>query len=117
MIVAQKNDESVMKSKEIYVSTAGDRAKSNPVGIKIKKKVIVKAKKLKIGRTLSLKATIKIKKKSKVQTLASMRYETSNKKIATVTSKGLVKGLKQGKCFAYVYAQNGICKKIKIVVK
>ena len=37
--------------------------------------------------------------------------------IAKVDSKGKVKGLKKGKATIYVFAQNGVCSKVKVVVK
>ena len=69
------------------------------------------------GETLAEKAKLVLKKKTKAKKHVGIRYETSNKKIATVSKKGVVKGVKKGKCVVYAYAQNGIAKKIKIVVK
>ena len=46
-----------------------------------------------------------------------MRYESSNAKIAMVSSKGVIKGIKKGTCYVYAYAQNGMAKKIKVTVK
>jgi uncharacterized protein YjdB len=45
-----------------------------------------------------------------------MKYASSNSKIATVSKKGVIKGRKKGKCFIYAYAQNGVCKRIKVTV-
>ena len=44
-------------------------------------------------------------------------YESSNINIATVSKKGVVKAKKKGKCYIYAYAQNGVFRKIKIIVK
>ena len=44
-------------------------------------------------------------------------FESGNTKIATVTNKGVIKGKKKGTCYVYVYAQNGISKKVKVTVK
>lgn len=117
IVVAQKGDKAVAVSKTTHVSTAGKKKKANPKGVMVKKSIIAKAKKLKKGKTLTLKAKVTKKKKTKVVKCASVRYESSNKKIATVTSKGKVKGIKKGNCCIYAYAQNGIAKKIKVVVK
>ncbi|MBO4999058.1 MAG: Ig-like domain-containing protein, partial [Lachnospira sp.] len=46
-----------------------------------------------------------------------IKYESSNTKIASVNGKGVVKAKKKGSCDIYVYAQNGVYKKIKITVK
>ena len=86
------------------------------------KSLTTKAKKDKVtikkGKTFKLgvkvkKASLKLKTKNYRKTA----YETSNKKIATVTSKGVIKAKKKGTCYVYVYTQNGIFKKIKVTVK
>ena len=41
---------------------------------------------------------------------------STNTKIATVTKNGRIKAKKKGTCYIYVYAQNGVYKKIKVVV-
>ena len=80
--------------------------------------IVTKAKKLKKGKKLSLKAkAVPQSKKLKVRKHVGVRYETTNKKIATVTAKGVVKAKKKGTCYVYAYAQNGVFKKIKVVVK
>ena len=59
----------------------------------------------------------KASKKLKLKTHRRVRYESSNSKIATVTSKGKIKGIKKGTCYIYAYAQNGVAKKIKVTVR
>ena len=44
-------------------------------------------------------------------------YETSNSKIATVTTNGKIKAVGEGTCKIWVYAQNGVYKTITITVK
>ena len=46
-----------------------------------------------------------------------LAYETSDPKIATVTSKGVIKAVAKGKCEIYAYAQNCMSKAIKVIVK
>lgn len=48
-------------------------------------------KKLALGKTLTLKATVKPKKFA-----SQLKWKSSNKKVATVTSKGVVKAIKKG---------------------
>ena len=55
--------------------------------------------------------------KVKVKRHRSLAYESSNKNIATVTKKGVVKGVRAGKCYIYVYAQDGVMAKVKVTVK
>jgi uncharacterized protein YjdB len=42
---------------------------------------------------------------------------TSDKKIATVSSKGKIKAVAKGKCTIYAYAHNGVSRSIKVTVK
>ena len=46
-----------------------------------------------------------------------LRYRSTNKNIATVTKSGRIKGRSKGTCHIYVYAINGVSKKIKVTVK
>ncbi|MBQ9179888.1 MAG: Ig-like domain-containing protein [Firmicutes bacterium] len=47
----------------------------------------------------------------------TLRYMTSNKKIATVSKSGKIKAKTKGTCYIYAYAHNGVSKRIKITVK
>ena len=77
-----------------------------------------KTKSLKKGKTLKLSpATVKQVKKLIVKKHVAIRYESTNKKIATVSKKGVIKAKKKGTCYVYVYAQNGVFKAVKVVVK
>ena len=48
---------------------------------------------------------------------AVLRYESSNKEIATVNSKGKITAKAKGTCYVYAYAQNGVYKRIKVTVQ
>ena len=65
-------------------------------------------------------ATIKAGKTTTISSKAApankVTYVSSNKKIATVTSKGVVKGIKKGKATITVKC-NGITKKFTVTVK
>ena len=99
------------KSKSVHCATPGGK-KGNPTGIKLKKTKIT----LKKGKKTKIKPTLL--SKGKVAThIAKFRYESSNKKIATVDAKGNIKAKKKGTVTIYVYAQNGLCKTIKVKVK
>ena len=45
------------------------------------------------------------------------RYASTDKKVATVSSKGKIKAVRKGSCTIYVYARNGYAKKVKVKVK
>ena len=76
---------------------------------------------LKKGKTATIKAnTILVNKNKKPLTNAhakELRYATSDKSVATVTTKGKIKAKGKGTCTIYVYARNGYAKKIKVKVK
>lgn len=59
------------------------------------------------GKTVNIKATVKPKNASNKK----LKYKTSNKKIATVNSKGKVKGIKNGTVTITVTAADGSKKK------
>ena len=76
---------------------------------------------VKVGKTAKVKAKVTLVDKNKKHIpkshAAKFRYRTSNKKIATVTKSGKIKGIKKGTCTIYVYAINGKMKKVKVTVK
>jgi hypothetical protein len=110
MVVAlDANNNVVSTSKVIHVATKGNKKIGNPTKVTTKK---VKA--LKKGKTFKLGAKQVGKKVKKHRGLA---YETSNAKVATISSKGVIKAVGKGTCYVYAYAQNGVFKKVKVVVK
>ena len=64
------------------------------------------------GKTYKLNATMKPAK-----TTDKLKWKSSNKKIATVDSKGLVKAKKKGTTYITVTTTSGLTKKCKVVVK
>ena len=76
---------------------------------------------LKKGKAFKIKAKVnKVNKKKKLMPKShapTLRYMTSDKKIATVSSKGKIKAIAKGKCTIYAYAHNGITKKVTVTVK
>ena len=99
------------KSKSVHCATPGGK-KGNQTGIKIKKSKL----NLKKGKKAKIKATLKTK--GKVAThIAKFRYESSNKKIATVDKKGNIKAKKKGSVKIYVYTQNGLSKTVKVKIR
>lgn len=100
-------------SKNIFVFNGGK--KSNYVK---SVKVNTKSKTLKVKKSFKIKAKEVLKYKGKkLKRYRKLRYESSNKKVAAVTSKGKVKAKKKGKAYIYVYSQNGTFAKVKIKVK
>ena len=118
MVVAvDKNNNVVSSSKIVHAATKGGKV-GNHKKVVVKKSILAKAKKLKKGKTLSLKPTLKLQsKKLKFKKHVAIRYESSNTNIATVSGKGKIKAKKAGSCKVYVYAQNGMVKKVSVKVK
>ncbi len=102
----------------IHVYTSGYSPKyTNAKAVTVNKTKV----KLKKGKTFQIKAKVrKLKKNRKLmppQHVKQIRYLSTNKKIATVTKGGKIKAKKKGTCYIYVYAHNGISKKIKVIVR
>lgn len=74
---------------------------------------------LNAGKTATIKAkTVKKNKKRKILTHTSeFRYASTDTDIATVSKKGVITAKRKGTCTVYVYAVNGMAKKVKVTVK
>lgn len=117
IVALDKNNNVISTSKLINAATKGGRY-TNHKSVKVKKSILAKARKLKKGNKLRLNAkAVKISKKLIARKHIGIRYEASNKKIAAVSGKGVIIARKKGTCYVYAYAQNGVCRKIKVVVR
>jgi hypothetical protein len=111
-----KNDKLLGVSNTIHITTDGGKYTNF-------KKVTTAAKKNKVtldkkNKTFKLKAkAVLASAKQGVDVHRPLRYETSNKKVATVDKSGKIKSVKKGNCFVYAYAQNGAYCKVKVTVK
>ncbi|MBQ7739971.1 MAG: leucine-rich repeat protein [Eubacterium sp.] len=116
IVVAYDNKGKVVStSKTVHAATTGGKVGNA-------KSLTTKAKKnkasVKKGKTFKLAAKAKpASSKLMVKKHRAVLYESSNTKVATVSKKGVIKGVKKGTCYVYAYAQNGICAKIKVTVK
>ena len=117
LIIAENGDKVSAISKTLHIRTAGHKKYTNYKSVSVKKTVIKKAKKLKKGKTLKLNAKGVVPKGKKVSVHVKTRYESANKKVATVTKAGKVKGIKKGKAKIYCYVQNGLAKVVTVTVK
>ena len=115
VVAYDKDNKAITTSKTIHAATTGGKyGNAKSVTTKAKKnKVTIKAKK---SFNLKAKAVIN-NKKLKMQKHRSIQYESTDTKIATVNKKGVIKGKAKGTCYVYVYAMNGVSKKIKVTVK
>ncbi len=98
-------------------ASGGSKNYTNPKSVKVNKKKVT----LKVGKTFRIKAKVtKLNKKKKLiskKHAPKLRYQSSDKKIATVSSSGRIKAKAKGTCRIYVYAASGVCKQITVTVK
>ena len=112
LIVAHDASGKVLaSSKTVHAATSGGK-KGNPKTVKINKKSVS----LNVGKTFTLKATVKNGTK-KVNTHRTVAYESSNPQVAAVNEKGKIKAVSAGTCYVYAYAQNGVSAKIKVTIR
>ncbi len=113
VVAVDGSDRVVALSKTIHVATKGGKV-GNPKKVNVNKSTVT----LKKGKTTKIKAKVAAQSSSmKVKKHRAIAYESSNANIATVTKKGVIKAKAKGTCFVYAYAQNGVCKKIRVRVK
>ena len=103
----------------IYGNKRGKANKMKKIGTYTGKgKKAVSKVTVKKGKTVTIKNSVtKQSKKLKLKKYRAVKYESSNKKVATVTSRGTIKGIKKGITYVYAYAQNGVYKRIQVTVK
>ena len=98
------------KSQVVHSTTTGGQY-GNAKAVKVNKSAVS----LTVGKTFTIKAEQVLKDKP-IAGHQNIKYESSNTKVASVSSKGVIKAKKKGICYIYVYAQNGVYKRIKVVV-
>lgn len=113
----------VYASPVIYATTKGGKygtvksvkikkIKTGKKTAKSKKKITLKAgKKAKISKKEKVTTNKKLKRRRKI------KYESSNPKVAKVSSKGVITAVSPGKAKITVYSQSGQYKTIKVTVK
>lgn len=114
MVVALNEKGKVVAiSKLIHVATKGGKV-GNCKKLKVNKSKV----NLKQGRKFKLKVKqIAKSKKVKLKKHRKTAFESDNQDVAVVSQKGVITAKKKGKCSVYVYAQNGVYKRVKVTVK
>lgn len=117
LVMAVDAENKILKiSKTIHIVTDGGEC-TNLKSVSVAKKANAGKLTLKKGKSFALKAaSVKTDAKKKVNNHRKIQYESSNTKIATVSSTGVIKAKKKGSCTIYAYAQNGVYKKITVKV-
>lgn len=98
-------------SPTLHIATSGGK-KGNAKSVKVNKTKLT----LKKGKSATIKASA-VKDKKPIATHKGIRFESSDKNIVTVSSKGKITAKKKGKATIYCYAQKGKCKKVTVTVK
>ena len=97
------NGKTYNTNKVTFTATKSLTVKVNYISYVTKIKLNKTSKTLKTGEKFTLKATVT----PKTATNKAVKWTTSNKKIATVNSKGLVKAKSKGNCKIKVTAKDG----------
>jgi len=115
IVALDANGNVVATSKTVHAATTGGKVGNDKAVNTAAKKNKVSLKK---GKSFKLKAkAVAASKKLKVKKHRGVAYESSDPAVATVSSKGVIKGKKKGSCYVYAYAQNGVFRKIKVTIK
>ena len=110
------DNRAISLSKAAHVAVKGGKV-GNYKSVSVKKSVITKAGKMKVGSKLSIVAKAVKASKLKVKKYRSPKYTSTDTLVATVSSKGVISAKATGACYVYAYAQNGVYRKIKVTVK
>ena len=100
----------IAASKTVHATTNGGK-RGNLKTVKLNKKSV----KLKKGKTFKIKAK-EVKQSKPLAHHRKICFESSNKKVATVSKKGIIKAKGKGSCTIYVYGLNGVYKTVKVNV-
>ena len=103
-------------SPEVHAITGGyDAKRCNAKSVRLNKSSVT----LKVGRHVTLKATVKGVKSGKkiLAHVRKVRWYSSNVNVATVNSSGRIKATGKGRCTVYAIANNGVRASVKVVVK
>ena len=103
-------------SPELHAITGGYDAKyCNAKSVKLNKSAVT----LKVGKTTTVKATVKGVKSGKklLQHVRKVRWYSSNINVATVSKSGKIKATGTGKCTIWAIANNGVRTSVKVTVK
>lgn len=106
----QPNNEQKPAENTVPSETVSNSAVTAPTKKKAKIKVSITRKKVKKGKKYKIKYSV-------VSGSGKVTFKSSNKKVATVNSKGVVTAKKKGTATITVKIANGNSKKVKITVK
>ncbi len=95
-------------------SVTTSKTYGNPTKLIIKKSSLT----LTVGKTKKVTYQVVLPENKKTKDFAgSINFETTNPVIATISKSGTITAKAKGTCDVFVYAQNGVYKKIKLIVE
>ena len=104
----------IKSSNRIHLATKGGKYTNVKKLKSSASSVILKKGKTKVLRIIQTYAE---RNKKPVKHMRPLIYTTSNKKVATVTSKGVIKANGKGSCYIYITAYSGVYTRVKVTVK
>lgn len=107
----------ISKSPMIHAYTGnGNRNCTNARSVTVNRTKVT----LKKGKTFRIRARVnKVNKNKKLMPeshVTTLRYKTSDSRIAAVNSGGRITAKGRGTCYIYAFAHNGVSKRIKVTV-
>ena len=117
VVAVNGSNKVISTSKMVHIATTGRKSKSNYTAVAVSKARRTKAKNLRAGKTLALKASAKKRRGTRVNKHIGLRYQSTKPAVATVSGSGKITAKSAGRCTVYAYAQNGKFKAIPVVVR
>ena len=99
------------KSNVVHVTTAGGKY-GNAKAVSVNATEVT----LNVGETFDIQAK-QVKENKKIAKHTNIKFESSKSSVAKVNKNGTITAKKKGTATIYVYAQNGVYKKVKVTVK
>ena len=116
LVAYDKDGNKIGKTPSAHFAGKNSDKYTNPKSIKVSNKNVSVA----VGANVKVKATIKLEDKKRKELpqkhAEKFRYRSTKNYIATVDKKGNIKGIAPGTCTVYVYAKNGLAKKVTVTV-
>lgn len=114
VVKAVKKKKILAGSKLLHIATQGGRYTNVKALTLNRTRLSVKK-----GRTakVTVKKTVLFEKNRKNSIHKKNYFVSGNPKIATVNSKGVIKGVKKGSCYIYTCAQDGVYQRVKVIVR
>lgn len=104
----------IIMSSKIVHSVTMSKIYANPTKLSSNTAAV----KLSVGQTKTLTCQVVLPEGKKLKKhTAVICYESTNKTIATINSKGKIIAKAKGTCYVYAYAQNGVYKKVRVTVE